>query len=94
MSDPIPSTEEQQTNPEDRRAATALSSLNNDQSGSQLPSTTDQEALGKAMSRLEIAAGQSSASAGQTVRKAVKAEDVSLLVCAPPVQRWLYSSEG
>ncbi|EYE99763.1 huntingtin-interacting protein K [Aspergillus ruber CBS 135680] len=80
-------------NPEDRKAAAALSSLNDDL-GSRDP-TADQEALGKAMSRLEIAAGQgghtggnATASAGQTktepqvqVKVAkVKAGDVNLLV--------------
>ncbi|KKZ66386.1 hypothetical protein EMCG_07890 [[Emmonsia] crescens] len=57
------------TNAEDRAAAAALSSLNtanetsaseNDAgvpSGAALPSAADQEALGKAMSRLEIIAG-------------------------------------
>lgn len=82
-------------NPEDRKAAAALSSLNDDL-GSRVSSTADQEALGKAMSRLEIAAGQggnaggnATASAGQTkqteVKKKVvkvKAEDVNLLVGA------------
>lgn len=82
-------------NPEDRKAAAALSSLNDDL-GSRGP-TADQEALGKAMSRLEIAAGQgghiggnATASAGQTktepqvqVKVAkVKAGDVNLLVGA------------
>jgi len=79
-------------NPEDRKAAVALSSLNDDL-GSR-GSSADQEALGKAMGRLEIAAGQggnnnAGASAGQMkqkpeVKKVVKfkAEDVNLLVCA------------
>ncbi|OJJ89221.1 huntingtin-interacting protein K [Aspergillus glaucus CBS 516.65] len=81
-------------NPEDRKAAAALSSLNDDL-GSRVSSTADQEALGKAMSRLEIAAGQggntggnATASAGQTKQTTegkkkvvkVKAEDVNLLV--------------
>lgn len=62
MSDPVPEDQQEQnlpTNPEDRKAAAALSSLNNtNDEASKLPSR-DQEALGKAMSRLEIAAGQS-----------------------------------
>ncbi|OJD13167.1 hypothetical protein AJ78_06351 [Emergomyces pasteurianus Ep9510] len=56
------------TNAEDRAAAAALSSLNTNEtsasendagvpSGAALPSAADQEALGKAMSRLEIIAG-------------------------------------
>ncbi|ODM23337.1 hypothetical protein SI65_00926 [Aspergillus cristatus] len=77
-------------NPEDRKAAVALSSLNDDL-GSR-GSSADQEALGKAMSRLEIAAGQggnnnAGASVGQTKQKPevkkvvkIKAEDVNLLV--------------
>lgn len=82
-------------NAEDRKAAAALSSLNTNEiasdSSSKLPASTDQEALGKAMSRLEIAAGQG-ASKKQTPqtqkqaevvkKKAIKisAEDVNLLV--------------
>lgn len=94
MSDPADNHDQQlPANPEDRKAAAALSSLNDDL-GSRVSSTADQEALGKAMSRLEIAAGHSGnkdASAGQTktgpqvpVKKVVKvkAEDVNLLVCA------------
>ncbi|KAN0071538.1 hypothetical protein V8E54_010134 [Elaphomyces granulatus] len=49
---------------EDRKAAAALSSLNaneisqsSNDASSNLPSAVDQEALGKAMSRLEIVAG-------------------------------------
>ncbi|OAL21869.1 hypothetical protein AYO22_07811 [Fonsecaea multimorphosa] len=51
-------------NAEDRKAAAALNSLNanemsteNGEGGSKQPSAADQEALGKAMSRLEIASG-------------------------------------
>lgn len=70
MSDPIPSAtgdhnEDQplSTNAEDRKAAAALSSLNANQLAADAapargPSNAEQEALGKAMSRLEIAAGE------------------------------------
>ncbi|CRG90114.1 hypothetical protein PISL3812_07155 [Talaromyces islandicus] len=68
MTEPIPSAgdgDDQRlpANAEDRKAAAALSSLNNneisqgDDAGSKLSSAAAQEALGKAMSRLEIAAG-------------------------------------
>ncbi|KAL4984301.1 hypothetical protein BDW68DRAFT_180796 [Aspergillus falconensis] len=73
MSDPIPSATTTATSSEppsasaaaeDRKAAAALSSLNTTEitsettaSGTKQPSSADQEALGKAMSRLEIAAG-------------------------------------
>lgn len=101
MSDSIPSAapdpdqQEQRlpANAEDRKAAAALSSLNTNElgeSGSNLPSNADQEALGKAMSRLEIAAGQEPKKNKQpegqkeeaVKKKAVKvsAEDVGLLV--------------
>ena len=101
MSDSIPSatpdpeTTEQRlpANAEDRKAAAALSSLTTNElgeSGSKLPSSADQEALGKAMSRLEIAAGQEpkkkkpEAQKEEAVKKKavrVTAEDVGLLVC-------------
>ena len=52
-------------NAEDRKAAAALNSLNanamsqeNGEAATKQPSAADQEALGKAMSRLEIASGQ------------------------------------
>ena len=52
-------------NAEDRKAAAALNSLNanamsqeNGEGAAKQPSAADQEALGKAMSRLEIAGGQ------------------------------------
>jgi hypothetical protein len=106
MAEPIPSAgdgDDQQrlpANAEDRKAAAALSSLNKneisqgDDAGNNLSSAAAQEALGKAMSRLEIAAG---GGASKTVaaaapstgkkedvvkKKAVKiaAEDVTLLV--------------
>lgn len=105
MAEPIPSAgdgDEQRlpANAEDRKAAAALSSLNNneisqgDDAGSKLSSAAAQEALGKAMSRLEIAAGggankTAAAAAPSTAKKedvvkkkAVKvaAEDVTLLV--------------
>ncbi|KAL4996912.1 hypothetical protein BDV10DRAFT_100764 [Aspergillus recurvatus] len=72
MSDPIPSATTTTSSEipsasaaaEDRKAAAALSSLNTTEitseitaSGTKQPSSADQEALGKAMSRLEIAAG-------------------------------------
>ncbi|PYI04028.1 hypothetical protein BO78DRAFT_471498 [Aspergillus sclerotiicarbonarius CBS 121057] len=104
MSDSIPSAHadaevpEQQlpANAEDRKAAAALSALNTSQIASdatpKAPSAADQEALGKAMSRLEIAAGHGSSKkpvagarrkeAEVVKKKAVKvtAEDVNLLV--------------
>lgn len=105
MSDPIPSASADPepidktlpANAEDRKAAAALSSLNTNELGTEAsakgPSTADQEALGKAMSRLEIAAGQGPAKkqtaeaqkkeAEVVKKKAVKvaAADVTLLVC-------------
>ena len=83
MSDPIITDQEQQlpSNPEDRKAAAALSSLNNADSGSNLPSTADQEALGNAMSRLDITGGQATAAAKKKAAVMVAVEDVSLLVC-------------
>lgn len=106
MSDPIPSAtadpeaveQSLPANAEDRKAAAALNSLHTnelatDGAPAKGPSSADQEALGKAMSRLEIAAGQGpakkSAAATQkkeaeVKKKAVKiaAADVTLLVCA------------
>ncbi len=85
-------------NAEDRKAAAALNALNaNDMSqeggetASKQPSAADQEALGKAMSRLEIASGQGkkSSESGKTnepkeaeVKKKIKisSEDVNFLV--------------
>ena len=93
MSDDIPSAskEEQQQqqppkNKEDQKAAAALESLNTvttaisgDQPGAAAPSSSaDREALGKAMSRLEISGGQDGKKKA-TVK--VAAEDVGLLVC-------------
>lgn len=101
MSDSIPSAaadaeqpdQRLASNAEDRKAAAALSSLNTNEigeSGSKATSSADQEALGKAMSRLEIAAGQEPKDKKQpeaqkeeaVKKKAVKvsAEDVGLLV--------------
>ncbi|KAJ5774095.1 hypothetical protein N7457_008991 [Penicillium paradoxum] len=73
MSDPIPSatadpdsTEKPlPSNAEDRKAAAALSSLHTNEIASDggsagAPLTANQEALGRAMSRLEIASGQNS----------------------------------
>lgn len=109
MSDSIPSaapdpeTTNQRlpANAEDRKAAAALSSLNTNEiaadagsgTGAKPPSSADQEALGKAMSRLEMAAGKDAAGKkkpetaqkeAEVVRKkAVKVTDadVGLLVC-------------
>ncbi|RMJ26521.1 hypothetical protein PHISP_02619 [Aspergillus sp. HF37] len=81
-------------NAEDRKAAAALSSLNSNdigaETGTKPPSSTDQEMLGKAMNRLEFAAGQdpkkkapqAQKEAEVVKKKAVKvaSEDVSLLV--------------
>jgi len=66
-------------NLEDRKAAIALSSINDDL-GSRVSSAADQEELGKAMSRLEITAGQGGITGGKVAK--VRAEDVNLLVCA------------
>lgn len=106
MSDPIPSAtadpeaveQPLPANAEDRKAAAALNSLNTnelatDGAAAKGPSSADQEALGKAMSRLEIAAGQGPAKKStadtqkkeaEVKKKAVKiaAADVTLLVCA------------
>ena len=104
MSDPIPSATAdpdavEQTlpaNAEDRKAAAALSSLNTTEVGSDAVPTkgrsnAEQEALGKAMSRLEIATGQGSGQKKPAeptkkpaeVKKTVKiaAADVTFLVC-------------
>lgn len=87
-------------NAEDRKAAAALNSLNTNEisqdgtagASSKQPSAADQEALGKAMSRLEIASGTSAKkdaekksdkkAAEAEVKKKVKvaSEDVNLLV--------------
>ncbi|KAJ5834823.1 hypothetical protein N7447_000849 [Penicillium robsamsonii] len=71
MSDPIPSAtadpeaieKNLPSNAEDRKAAAALSSLNpneiaTEDASARAPLSANQEALGKAMSRLEIASGQ------------------------------------
>ncbi|KAA8648963.1 hypothetical protein EYZ11_005366 [Aspergillus tanneri] len=98
MSDPLPDAVDQKlpANAEDRKAAAALSSLNTNEIGTDSASkplpAAEQEALGKAMSRLEIAAGTGSAAkrtndaqkkqTEMVKKKAVKvaAEDVTLLV--------------
>jgi hypothetical protein len=86
-------------NAEDRKAAAALNSLNanamsqeNGESAARQPSAADQEALGKAMSRLEIASGQGKKTAGTTKKAEAKkdaepkkkikiaSEDVNFLV--------------
>jgi len=90
-------------NAEDRKAAAALISLNANKipqakpagTSSRQPSAADQEALGKAMSRLEIASGtggrkdaekknNDKKAAEAEVKKKVKiaSEDVNLLVSA------------
>ena len=88
------------TNAEDRKAAAALNSLNANEisqdetggSSSKQPSQADQEALGKAMSRLEIAGGSGvkkdtgkkddkKAAEGEVKKKVkIATEDVNLLV--------------
>lgn len=110
MAEPIPSasnavdagddetTQDLPANAEDRKAATALNSLNangmsqeNGETVNKQPSAADQEALGKAMSRLEIASGVSKkkddtkkteAKKEMELKKKVKiaAEDVAFLV--------------
>lgn len=86
-------------NAEDRKAAAALSSLNANEmsqdnaAAAKQPSQADQEALGKAMSRLEIAAGGAKKTSEEgkkkeekqkeeVVRKKIKisGEDVTFLV--------------
>lgn len=84
-------------NAEDRKAAAALNSLNanamsqeNGESASKQPSAADQEALGKAMSRLEVASGQKKSDSAKKpeqkkeaeVKKKIKisSEDVTFLV--------------
>ncbi|PYH47311.1 huntingtin-interacting protein K [Aspergillus saccharolyticus JOP 1030-1] len=107
MSDSIPSAHADPEQPlpanaEDRKAAAALSALHTNEiatttstdSPSKVPSTADQEALGKAMSRLEIAAGHNAGNkraatiqhtkdaAGEGIKKKaikVNADDVNLL---------------
>lgn len=105
MSDPIPSASADHeglehphpANAEDRKAAAALSSLHTNEIGAtasptRAPSSADQEALGKAMSRLEIASGHHAGKKqpGETLnngvevkKKVVKisAADVTFLVC-------------
>lgn len=83
MSDDVPSAgpgeAQQSKSKEDQKAAAALESLNNtgtsEISGDQL--TADREALGKAMSRLDISGGQDGKK--KTAVK-VAPEDVGLLV--------------
>ncbi|KZN92017.1 hypothetical protein EN45_021600 [Penicillium chrysogenum] len=105
MSDTIPSASAGQdtvenaipSNAEDRKAAAALSSLNTNEIATEgasagAPLTVNQEALGRAMSRLEIAAGQDSGNKKTAEgpktdevlkKKTVKVApaDVTLLVC-------------
>jgi hypothetical protein len=103
MSDPIPSAAADPnnvekplpSNAEDRKAAAALSSLKTNEivtegASGRAPDTASQEALGKAMSRLEIAVGQASNNNGVAARKSqeaakrkvvkVASADVALLV--------------
>lgn len=73
-------------NAEDRKAAAALESLNateitQDETGSNAarqPSKADQEALGKAMSRLEIASGAGAAKKKDDQQKAEDKKDVEV----------------
>lgn len=88
MAEPIPSAArpdpeaaEVPSNAEDRKAAAALSSLNDNEisqadtdAGSKLPSSADQEALGKAMSRLEIVAGGGTAAKSTDTAKKADAQ--------------------
>ncbi|KAL2785634.1 hypothetical protein BJX66DRAFT_314376 [Aspergillus keveii] len=92
MSDPVPSASEHNptttsTSAEDRKAAAALSSLNTTEitedspsaegAARAAPSAADQEALGKAMSRLEIASGGGAGSKDKgTAGKKEGAKDV------------------
>jgi hypothetical protein len=89
-------------NAEDRKAAAALNSLNANEistdnaesSAAKEPSAADLEALGKAMSRLEIASGarvkkdggkkgDKKAAEGEVKKKIkIASEDVNLLVCS------------
>jgi DNA uptake protein ComE-like DNA-binding protein len=104
MSDSIPSAtadpdavdQRLPSNAEDRKAAAALNSLNtnglaSDGAASKGPSSADQEALSKAMSRLEVAAGHDSGKQKATESRKKEAEvkkkvvkinaaDVTLLV--------------
>ncbi|CAG8038392.1 unnamed protein product [Penicillium salamii] len=101
MSDPIPSATADpdsdhaaHANAEDRKAAAALSSLNVNEittDGVSDGANTNQDALGKAMSRLEIVGGQGQNTKGTNVQKSdgevakkkvvkVAAADVALLV--------------
>ena len=103
-------------NAEDRKAAAALNSLNTNEisqdetagASSKQPSAADQEALGKAMSRLEIAIGASAKkeaekksnqkAADTEVKKKVKvaSEDVNLLVSVYRVScdMWHFTAGG
>ncbi|PYH36273.1 huntingtin-interacting protein K [Aspergillus neoniger CBS 115656] len=87
MSDSIPSAHPDEhhqhqhpTNAEDRKAAAALSALNPSHiapdtlKSSSTPSAADQEALGQAMSRLEIASGQTGGAGRGGVQKPVDAQ--------------------
>ena len=94
-------------NAEDRKAAAALSSLNTNEittggGSTGAPVTANQEALGRAMSRLEIAAGQDSdtkrATEGSKTDEVVKKKtvkvapaDITLLV--GPLFRWSQGSD-
>ncbi|KAJ5340822.1 hypothetical protein N7541_009946 [Penicillium brevicompactum] len=104
MSDPIPSAtadhdaadHKSVSNAEDRKAAAALSSLNVSEIATEgasdgAPETANQEALGKAMSRLDIATGEGpmtkkagvqKSPGGGAKQKVVKlaAADIALLV--------------
>ena len=91
-------------NEEDRKAAAALSSLNTNELAGETkrPSSADQAALGKAMSRLEIASGhrkggskasEAHCKEAEIKKKSVKvtAADVNFLVCLDIWMRGLCS---
>ncbi|KAL1850830.1 hypothetical protein Plec18167_002571 [Paecilomyces lecythidis] len=78
---PDPEAAEVPSNAEDRKAAAALSSLNDNEisqadtdASSKLPPSADQEALGKAMSRLEIVAGGGTAAKSADTAKKAEAQ--------------------
>ncbi len=99
-------------NAEDRKAAAALNALNaaemsqeNGETANKKPSAAHQEALGKAMSRLEIASGVSKkkedtkkteAKKEIDTKKKVKvaAEDVNFLVRAKENMRGVYGTDA
>ncbi|KAJ6084133.1 hypothetical protein N7486_010933 [Penicillium sp. IBT 16267x] len=100
MSDPIPSASADHegletplpANAEDRKAAAALSSLHTNEIGATAsptrgPSSADQEALGKAMSRLEIASGHGTGrkQPGETLNNGVEVKKKAVKISAADV---------